>query len=139
MKNPSKKTIEKQMKEAQEQQRIEVERIRAIVTEKIIPLLKNLDLSVEESKMFVSSLSLGITQAFNNRKREVTVKDLGIRGMINTENPQSAKVLLLLDIIEDETVLSALRTIEDFPAYIDAAIRKEMEKRKLSDIELGLV
>ena len=114
----------------------EVQRLRDVVTSQIIPLLQ--PLSVEDSKMATQALFLGINQAFVNKQKDFIVKDLKIDEMIAPGDDHEV-IRKLLAIVENESVLNAGKLLEKFPEFVDAAIRKEMRDRKLSDLPLGLV
>ncbi len=145
MKTPTKKELvqkqkdaDKVKKDAEKKAQAEISRLRAIASNQLVPLLQNKSESIEEAKMLTQALTIAIQQAFTNKQLEVKVSELGLDKMIDGKAEYDV-MREALKMVENESVSDALKVLERFPAFVDMAIKKEMQTRKLSSLTLGLI
>lgn len=91
--------------------------------------------NVEDAKVFCTSITTTIKQAFNNKQKDIKVKDLELEKLIDIANPDAAKWLQVLEMFKEESIVDALLIIENMPYAIDSFIREEMSKRELKDLK----
>lgn len=126
------KTKEQLLEE--QKQREETLRLRKIVKEKIYPLLLEKSKSIDDAKIFSSTVSISIKQAFNNTMRKMLVEELKLKSMLS-ESEEKERYEKMFDILNTETIFNALKMIDEMPNAIDGFIREEMCKRPLSELK----
>lgn len=126
------KTKEQLLEE--QKQREETLRLRSIVKEQIYPLLLEKSKSIDDAKIFSSTVSISIKQAFNNTMRKMLVEELKLKGMLS-ESEEKERYEKMFDILNTETIFNALKMIDEMPNAIDGFIREEMCKRPLSELK----
>lgn len=115
----------------------EVKRMRSKVKEQFLPFLLKESESIEDARMLCTALSIALEQAFLNKQREFSVKDLKLVDMLQGEKSDRWKTML--QMFEDEKINDALQMIKEFPREIDMWIREEMKDRKLDSLKINLL
>lgn len=119
-------------------QKEETTRLRKIVKEQIYPLLLEESKSIDDAKIFCSATAIAIKQAFNNRMKELKVEELKLNTML-AESQEKERYEKMFNIIKEETILSALKMVDELPNAIDSFIREEMCKRPLTELKAELL
>lgn len=118
----------------EQKQREETLRLRKIVKEQIYPLLLEKSKSIDDAKVFSSTVSISIKQAFNNTMRKILVEELKLKGMLS-ESEEKGRYEQMFDILNTETIFNALKMIDEMPNAIDGFIREEMCTRPLNELK----
>lgn len=137
----AKKQIHKSGKEIinDELIRKEVVRKRQLAKDQLYPFLLDTSKSIQDAQIFCQSLSIAITQAFNNKKRDLKVKDLGLDTFLDKNNAEYKRYVKALEMFNSENLLDALEVIEGMNNAIDGFIREENTTRSLETLKATLL
>lgn len=83
-------------------------------------------------------MDLAIKQSFNNTMLTVKVSDLKLSDYI-VDGDKGDRYRELLEMLKDETIVSANQILQGMPGAIDLALQEENQKRSLKDLPLGLL
>lgn len=125
---------------ADEKQKLEVSRRRAIVKDKLFPLLLEKSKSVEDAKHFCNATSLAIKQAFNNQLKDMLVEKLQMAKFLDPKGDvdEIARFTRMFSIFDKETILVAVELLEGMIHEIDGTIQMENKYKALKDLKIKL-
>ncbi len=104
----------------------------------IFPYLCDNTESVEDAKMLIKMVSMGIQQAFLMVQRTMKVQELSLASHLQ-DNDTGKKVLGLLALIDSETVDEGAKFLGDAINIIEKHERDDMSKRKLETLNIELL
>ena len=114
--------------------RREIKRQKNVIIDEIYPLLKELKLTIEESKIFLQVIGVAMQAKLEKMAMEKTVEELGLKEMLS-ESKDKAKYEKLLDVLGKEFVGKAKGLCDETNQAIEAFVRQENYSRKLSDLK----
>lgn len=129
---------EEQLRKEAEQKR-EIVRQRAIVTDKLYPIVLKASKNVSDSMVFLQILSQSIRQQFNNQMLKQDLKDLNLLAQIDSKAERAAFFKEALELFQDEKVITATKLIEGLGDEIDRLIKKENAERSLSTLKTDFI
>ena len=109
-------------------------RLRLKARDEFYPHLVATTKNVEEAKNLTMAYYLAVEQAFMKLKRTMTVKELGLREMLNGSE-ESEKWNKFFDMFEGETIENMSTVVQGMPEVIDGFIRMEMKERPLDSLK----
>lgn len=109
-------------------------RLRLKARDEFYPHLLATAKNVEEGKTLSMAYYLAIEQAFMKLKRTMTVKELGLREMLN-QSEEADKWNKFFDMFENETIENMSTVVQGIPDVIDGFIRMEMKDRPLDSLK----
>ncbi len=105
------------------------------VREKIYPAVVNMDQSVEETKMFLSSINNVLMEKFLGKMKELTFKDLDLIGGLDTKGADYEKYKILLSLFDEMSVFDAKDYLEGMRNEIDTWVTDELKDKKMKDLK----
>lgn len=121
------------------EQKKETIRLRALVKEKLYPILLKGSTSVANAEQMCQIVAMSVQQAFMADMKGKKISDLKICEKLDPKAPQSDYYAEILDLVQDETVASATRIIEGLGDEIKRLQKKEMSERKLETLKTDFI
>jgi bifunctional ADP-heptose synthase (sugar kinase/adenylyltransferase) len=103
--------------------------------EQFYPAVVDLGVSVDETKMFLSSINNGLMEKFLQRMKELTFKDLDLISGLDPKGENFDKYKALLALFDDMSVFEAKEHLESMRNDIDIWITDEMRERKMDSVK----
>jgi hypothetical protein len=103
--------------------------------EQFYPAVVDLGVSVDETKMFLSSINNVLMEKFLQRMKELTFKDLDLIGGLDPKGENFDKYKTLLALFDDMSVFEAKEHLESMRNDIDIWITDEMRERKMDSVK----
>lgn len=134
---PNLKSPEQIQKEVQAQKVAErQEQIVINAREKLMPILNEKNISVEDSKLVCDLLAVVLQQGQVNLLSEHKVSDLKLLELIKDEYPQSETVKEVIAKIEDMSMMEGINMLQWMVAKINKVVEEENKKRNFVDLKL---
>lgn len=134
------KRVNKTKEQLIEEQRLiqEADRKRAIIKDKIYPLLKDLNETIKFIKIFVNTANTAVSLAVDKKKEEIKISDLRSKldGMFNQKDKAFDKYRELFDLLKDESVISFQQMLREFPDNIERFYFFKTEKLPFTDVNI---
>jgi hypothetical protein len=105
------------------------------VREKIYPAVINIGDSVDETKMFLSSINNVLMEKFLGEMKKMTFKDLQIIGGLDEKGEKFDKYRELLALFDEMSVFDAKDYLEGMRSEIDTWINDEMRDKPMKDLK----
>lgn len=115
-----------------------MERLRLVVKEQLHPTLCNDTDNIEEAKALLAVVANTIRQVFNQALSKKKVSELGIDTQLDKNSPKYDVYNKVLQILNGETISTAVSMLEGMSQQIDSTIRKEMSGRKVTSLDIQL-
>lgn len=131
------KNKEELIKDAEIQK--EVIRKRNKAKDELYPLLLRESKNIEDASVFCQSVGIAINQAFNNKKRELKIKDLNLISQLDEKGKEYARYKAILEMFAEENLKDALEVINGMPDAISGFIREETLNRKLDSLKTNFL
>ncbi len=106
------------------------------VREKLYPAVVDLGDSVDETKMFLSSINNVLMEKFLGKMKELTFKDLQIIAGLDAKGEKFDKYSALLALFDDMSVFDAKDYLEGMRSEIDTWVNDELKEKKMSDLKV---
>lgn len=106
------------------------------VREKFYPALVDSGDSVEEVKMFLSSINNVVMEKFLGEMKKKSFKDLQIIDGLDSKGEKFGKYQAIITLFEDMSVFEAKDYIEGMRNEIDLWVTDELRERKLDDLKV---
>jgi hypothetical protein len=103
--------------------------------EQFYPAVVDLGVSVDETKMFLSSINNVLMEKFLQRMKELTFKDLDLISGLDPKGENFDKYKTLLALFDDMSVFEAKEHLESMRNDIDIWITDEMRERKMDSVK----
>lgn len=103
--------------------------------EKLYPAVVEASSSIDDAKMFLSSINNILMERFLDRMKELTFKDLKIVEGLDPNGEKFGKYEKLLKLFDDVSVFDAKDYIEGMRNEIDVFITDEMRERPMSSLK----
>lgn len=100
----------------------------------VLPVLKEKDISVEDSKLVCDLLAVVLQQGQVTLLSEHKVSDLKLLDMIKDEYPQSEIVRELITKIEGMTMMEGINMLQWMVSKINKTVEDENKGRKFTDL-----
>jgi hypothetical protein len=132
------KTEEQILKDKMMKQREdEMEKIVVFAREKLLPYLKEQNKSVNDCKIILESLAMTIQQGLFQLLRDNNTSTLKLREKITEEHPYAKDSLGIIGLIENETMMLGVESLQWMAAKIDAILKDENKERKFNDLNIN--
>lgn len=105
------------------------------VKEKFYPALLDIDSSISDTKMFVSSINQMMMEKFLGFMREKKFSELKMVDILDKKDANYDKYVVLLELFNDLSVFDAKDMIEGLSGEIGTFIEDEMKDRKISTLK----
>ncbi len=106
------------------------------VREKLYPAVVDLGDSVDETKMFLSSINNVLMEKFLGKMKELTFKDLQIIAGLDAKGEKFDKYQALLALFDDMSVFDAKDYLEGMRSEIDTWVNDELKEKKMSELKV---
>lgn len=126
----------KEQKKAQKKIDDKQERIVIAARENILPILKEKNLSIDQSKLICDLLAVAIQQGQYELLSKHNVCDLKLLDYISDDYPQSETVREILGKINDMNMLESINTLQWMTAKMNKVIEDENKERKFEELKL---
>lgn len=117
----------------------EATRQKALIKEKIYPTLIEASENIQDAKMFLSSFSSMIMDAFLVRMQDVKFKELKLNERLLVDGPHKEHFEKLLSHFDDESVFTAREITEGLRNEVQMFIDDEMKSRKLDTLKTNFL
>lgn len=131
------KTSEEVAKEIK--QREEVVRQRAIVTDRLYPILMRASKNIADASQFLQIVKISLQQAFNNEMWGKTIADLKLSEKLDPKADRADYFKEFLDQLINEKVGTAIGLTEGLSDEIQRLLRKEQSERKLDTLKTDFI
>ena len=125
---------EVKMDEIKKAQDLIEEKTVIICREKLLPILKEANLKVEDTKMVLQVLDNTITQGIYNLANKENVSSLGIDKNINKDYPNVDVYVNLIEALNDETMSFTVNALRWLNTKIDKDIKDTYIDKTVSEI-----
>lgn len=107
----------------------------AFINDVFMPTMEGMTENVEEAQMIVESIKVAINQAFLNKSKEMTIKDLKLEESLKkVKKPELVyKHVKVLEILSEQTVDDGIRLCNGLFEAANQAVVDQLKNRKLSD------
>lgn len=112
----------------------EAKRQRKLVREVLYPYILENSENIADTQAFLSGLDQVIKMAFNNQMMSIKISELKLGDYMVDKGMDKAKAIL--EILKDESVLSATILIGALPKAIEMVLKDESKKRSLKEIDI---
>lgn len=103
---------------------------------KIYPAVVAMNQSVDETKMFLSSINNVLMEKFLGKMKELTFKDLDLIGGLDNKSEDYDKYKALLTLFDDMSVFDAKDYLEGMRNEIDTWVNDELRDKKMADLKV---
>lgn len=117
------------------EQRVEANRQRRLVSEKVYPFLLKHGKSIKATTTFLTVAKMAVQQAFANQKRMQTVDELKVIDGVKSDAPDAEAYKAFLEIFRYEKILVAEQLIEGIGNAMDSFITEELTKREIASLK----
>lgn len=118
---------------------ISAERKRKIIRDKIFPLLADSNESIKFIKTVISVATITVDQAFNNKRKDMKIGELGILSLLNLEDKRSKIFSDLFTLLADEDINSFQDMLRDLPDNLDRFFINEIESKPFSEVDINKI
>lgn len=126
------KSKEQLLQEAKQKE--ELKRIQNRIDQEFYPLISVHSQTIEDARVFCSATAVAIKRTFDSLMAEAKVAELDLSNKL-AEGTQKERYEKLLGLLGSETIIGALKILEQLQATIDGLIQKELGRKKLSDLK----
>jgi len=109
------------------------------IKEKFYPAILDIDSSISDTKMFISSVNQMMMEKFLGFMREKNFSELKLIEVLDKKDENYDKYVALLDLFNDQTVFDAKDMIEGISGEIGTFIEDEMKDRKISTLKTKFI
>ena len=102
--------------------------------EQLFPAVVDASDSIDDAKMFLSSINTVIMERFLGEMKKLTFKDLKIIEGLDDKGEKFGKYQILLALFDDMTVFDAKDYIEGMRNEIDIWVNDELRERPMSSL-----
>jgi len=106
------------------------------VKEKFYPAILDIDSSISNTKMFVSSINQMMMEKFLGYMREKKFSELKMVEILDKKDENYDKYVALLELFNDLSVFDAKDMIEGMSGEIGTFIEDDLKERKISDLKV---
>lgn len=106
------------------------------VREKLYPAVIAMDESVDDTKMFLSSINNVLMEKFLGEMKKMTFKDLQIIGGLDEKGEKFDKYRDLLALFDDMSVFDAKDYLEGMRSEIDTWVTDELKDKPMRDLKV---
>lgn len=106
------------------------------VREKLYPAVVDMGESVDDTKMFLSSINNVLMEKFLGKMKELTFKDLQIIGGLDEKGEKFDKYRSLLSLFDDMSVFDAKDYLEGMRNEIDTWVNDELKEKPMSELKV---
>ena len=114
----------------------EANRKRDLITNKLWPILVDSKETIQYLKIVLQTCHLAADQAFNNKKKEVLVKDLKLTESLNKDHESTAIYRAIFELLQDENLKSFATIIRDLPYFVEEFIKRQYDKKTFADLNV---
>jgi hypothetical protein len=105
------------------------------VKEKFYPAILEIDSSIDDTKMFISSINSMMMEKFLGFMREMKFNELKMVDILDPKDVNYDKYVALLNEFNDMSVFDAKDMIEGMKGEIDTFLQDELKERKISSLK----
>jgi hypothetical protein len=134
VKTPEQIQKEEQLKKVQERQ----EKIVIFAREKLLPILKTKNLSIDQSKMVCELLAIALNQGQMELLAEHKVADLKLLDFIQDKYPQSETVREIINTINESPMNESINGLQWMVEKMNKMIEDENKNRKFEELKMEL-
>lgn len=113
----------------------EVLRQRAIVTEKLWPILLQKTDSISDASVAVQTLLVTVRNQFGNYMMKLSLKDLDLVKNIKPEFDKNGRYAEILNLLDSEKLSDVVNLLDGVSNEIDRLNKKEQHERKLDTLK----
>lgn len=117
----------------------EVNRKREFVKNEFYPALIKSSDSVEDAKMFLSSLANMIMESFLAEMKEKKLAEYQLHKKLDPKSPKYKEIKALLELFKDESVFVSRELVEGMKNEVQMMIDLEMKERKLDTLKTNFL
>lgn len=103
--------------------------------EKFYPAIIDIDSSIDDTKMFISSINNIMLEKFLGFMKEKKFSELKLQDVLDKKDPKYDKYIALLDLFNDHSVFDAKDCIEGMKGEFDVFLTDELKERNISTLK----
>jgi len=108
----------------------------AFTKEKFFPALVEASKSVNDAKIFLTSMSNILMDKFLAKMKEVKMSELNLTEILDKKSEKYEEFKKLIALFDDKDLFTSKELLEGMKGEIDLWINEEFNTRKLSDLKL---
>lgn len=109
------------------------------IKEKFYPAILDIDSSISDTKMFISSVNQMMMEKFLGFMREKKFSELNLKDILDKKDENYEKYVALLDLFNEQTVFDAKDMIEGLSGEIQTFVEDELKERKISTLKTKFI
>ena len=109
------------------------------VKEKFYPAVLDIDSSISDTKMFVSSVNQMMMEKFLGFMREKKFSELNMKDILDKKDEKYEKYVALLDLFNEQTIFDVKDMIEGLSGEIQTFVEDELKERKISTLKTKFI
>ena len=102
---------------------------------RFLPLMEKITTNLAEAQFITESLKVAINQAFQNKSKEILVKDLKLKESLLKAKKQNLvqKHIQVIEVLEEQTIADAVKLCDALYEESNRVLLNSLKTKKLSD------